>query len=126
MKLRPPQILNNQIRKEQVKMTPQLFLILLAGFSALSSLVMEGIKKSFLNNKNVSYNIVALIIALVIGISGTIIYYQLNAIVLDTNNVLYAILMGLASGLVSMVGYDKVKQTLDELKKYSVKDDVND
>ena len=107
-------------------MTPQLFLILLAGFSALSSLVMEGIKKSFLNNKNVSYNIVALIIALVIGISGTFIYYQLNDIVLDTNNVLYAILMGLASGLVSMVGYDKVKQTLDELKKYSVKDDVND
>ena len=107
-------------------MTPQLFLILLAGFSALSSLVMEGIKKSFLNNKNVSYNIVALIIALVIGISGTFIYYQLNAIVLDTNNVLYAILMGLASGLVSMVGYDKVKQTLDELKKYSVKEDAND
>lgn len=107
-------------------MTPQLFLILLAGFSALSSLVMEGIKKSFLSSKNVSYNVIALIIALIIGISGTFIYYQLNNILIDTNNILYAILMGLASGLVSMVGYDKVKQTLDELKKYSVKEDAND
>lgn len=107
-------------------MTPQLFLILLACFSALSSLVMEGIKKSFLSDKNVSYNVIALIIALIIGISGTFIYYQLNTISIDTNNILYAILMGLASGLVSMVGYDKVKQTLDELKKYSVKEDAND
>lgn len=107
-------------------MTPQLFLILLAGFSALSSLVMEGIKKSFLSSKDVSYNVIALIIALIIGTSGTFIYYQLNNILIDTNNILYAILMGLASGLVSMVGYDKVKQTLDELKKYSVKEDAND
>lgn len=107
-------------------MTPQLFLILLAGFSALSSLVMEGIKKSFLSSKNVSYSVIALIIALIIGTSGTFIYYQLNNIIIDTNNILYAILMGLASGLVSMVGYDKVKQTLDELKKYSVKEDAND
>ena len=107
-------------------MTPQLFLILLAGFSALSSLVMEGIKKSFLSSKNVSYNVIELIIALIIGTSGTFIYYQLNNILIDTNNILYAILMGLASGLVSMVGYDKVKQTLDELKKYSVKEDAND
>ena len=107
-------------------MTPQLFLILLAGFSALSSLVMEGIKKSFLSSKNISYNVIALIIALIIGTSGTFIYYQLNNILIDTNNILYAILMGLASGLVSMVGYDKVKQTLDELKKYSVKEDAND
>lgn len=126
MRVRPPQILNNLVRKEQVKMTPQLFLILLAGFSALSSLVMEGIKKSFLSSKNVSYNVIALIIALIIGTSGTFIYYQLNNIIIDTNNILYAILMGLASGLVSMVGYDKVKQTLDELKKYSVKEDAND
>lgn len=126
MRVRPPQILNNLVRKEQVKMTPQLFLILLAGFSALSSLVMEGIKKSFLSSKNVSYNVIALIIALIIGTSGTFIYYQLNNILIDTNNILYAILMGLASGLVSMVGYDKVKQTLDELKKYSVKEDAND
>lgn len=107
-------------------MTPQLFLILLAGFSALSSLVMEGIKKSFLSSKNVSYNVIALIIALIIGTSGTFIYYQLNNILINTNNILYAILMGLASGIVSMVGYDKVKQTLDELKKYSVKEDAND
>lgn len=126
MKVRPPRILNNLVRKEQVKMTPQLFLILLAGFSALSSLVMEGIKKSFLSSKNVSYNVIALIIALIIGTSGTFIYYQLNNILIDTNNILYAILMGLASGIVSMVGYDKVKQTLDELKKYSVKEDAND
>lgn len=91
------------------------FLILLSAFSVLSSLVTEGIKKIASDKANLSYNIVALIVALVIGGIGCGIYYQLNAIPFNTNNVIYMILMGLASGLVSMVGFDKVKQAIEQI-----------
>ena len=40
------------------------------------------------------------------------IYYQLTSLPFTLNNIIYAILMGLASGLCSMLGYDKVKQTI--------------
>ena len=91
------------------------FLILLSAFSVLSSLVTEGIKKIASDKTNLSYNIVALIVALVIGGIGCGIYYQLNAIPFNTNNVIYMILMGLASGLTATVGYDKVKQSILQL-----------
>ena len=91
------------------------FLILLSAFSVLSGLVTEGIKKIASDKANLSYNIVALIVALVIGGIGCGIYYQLNAIPFNTNNVIYMILMGLASGLVSMVGFDKVKQAIEQI-----------
>ena len=86
-----------------------MFLTLLFAFSVLTSLVMEFVKK-FINDKE--NNIVTVVIAVVIGGVGTLIYYQLTAIPFTLNNIIYAILMGLASGLCSMLGYDKVKQTI--------------
>ena len=62
-----------------------------------------------------SYNIIALVVALVIGGVGSAVYYQLNAIPFDVNNVIYMILMGLASGLCSMVSYDKLKQCIEQI-----------
>lgn len=96
-------------------MTTTMFLMLLSAFSVLSSLVTEGIKKLFSDKTNLSYNIVALVVALVIGGGGTAVYYQLNEIVFSVNNIIYAVLMGIASGLVSMVGFDKVKQSITQL-----------
>ena len=96
-------------------MNTTMFLILLSAFSVLSSLVTEGIKKAFSDKANLSYNIVALVVALVIGSGGTAIYYQLNEIMFSVNNIIYAVLMGLASGLVSMVGFDKVKQAIAQI-----------
>ena len=93
-------------------MNTTMFLILLSAFSVLSSLVTEGIKNIASDKVNLSYNIVALITALIIGGGGTAVYYQLNTIPFTMNNVIYAILMGMASGLVSMVGFDKVKQAI--------------
>lgn len=91
------------------------FLMLLSTFSVLSGLVTEGVKKLINDKINLSCNIVALIIALVIGSVGCGIFYQLNTIPFNTNNVIYMILMGLASGLVSMVGFDKVKQAIEQI-----------
>ena len=96
-------------------MTTTMFLILLSAFSVLSSLVTEGIKNVATDKVNLSYNIVAFITALIVGGGGTAVYYQLNAVPFTVNNVIYAVLMGLASGLVSMVGFDKVKQAIVQI-----------
>ena len=96
-------------------MTTTTFLMLLSAFSVLSGLVTEGIKKLISDKANMSYNIIALVVALVIGGAGSAVYYQLNAIPFDVNNVIYMILMGLASGLCSMVGFDKIKQAVEQI-----------
>lgn len=96
-------------------MNVTVFLILLSTFSAVSSLVTEGIKNIAADKTNLSYNIIALIAALIIGGGGTAVYYQLNAVPFTVNNIIHMVLMGLASGLVSMVGFDKVKQTVEQV-----------
>lgn len=96
-------------------MNTTVFLILLSAFSVISGLFTEGIKNLAEDKVNLSCNIVALVTALIVGGSGTAVYYQLNAIPFSTNNIIYMILMGLASGLASMVGFDKVKQTIRQL-----------
>ena len=96
-------------------MTTTTFLMLLSAFSVLSGLVTEGIKKLISDKANMSYNIIALIVSLIVGGVGCAIYYQLNTIPFDINNVIYMILMGLASGLCSMVGYDKLKQCIEQI-----------
>ena len=88
------------------------FLMLLFAFSVISSLFTECVKKLINDKANFSYNLIALCIALIVGVVGTGIYYQLNNIIFNTNNVIYMILLGLSSGLCSMLGYDKVKQTI--------------
>ena len=85
------------------------FLILLSAFSVISSLVTEGINKA-----DLSCNLVTLVTALIVGGCGTAVYYRLNAIPFTANNVIYMVLMGLASGLTAMVGFDKVKQAIEQ------------
>ena len=96
-------------------MTTTTFLMLLSSFSVLSGLVTEGIKKLISDKANMSYNIIALVVALVIGGAGSAVYYQLNAIPFNLNNIIYLVLMGLASGFCSMVGFDKIKQAVEQI-----------
>ena len=91
-------------------MSVQMFLALLLGFSTLSSLITEAIKKLFSTNGNIT----AFIVSILIGLIGTLIYYQLGNIDFTLNNVIYAILMGLASSLTSQVGYDKIKEAIQK------------
>ncbi len=90
------------------------FLILLSAFSVISSLVTEGIKNIAAHKENLSYNLITLVTALIVGGCGTAVYYQLNAIPFTTNNIIYMLLMGFASGLTAMVGFDKVKQAIEQ------------
>lgn len=96
-------------------MTVIMFLMLLSAFSVLTSLIVEGIKKLASDKANLSYNLIALITALIVGGVGTGIYYQLNGIPFTTNNIIYMVLMGLASGLCAEVGFDKVRQMVEQL-----------
>ena len=98
-------------------MNISLFITLLTAFSTVTSVVVEGIKELF-NKKSVVYssNILVFIIACIVGISGTGVYYVLDSIEFTTINIVCMILMGVATSIGSMVGYDKVIQTINQLK----------
>lgn len=97
-------------------MSMEVFLLLLGLFAVLTSLVTEGVKTKFLVDiDSVYYNLVALVVSIVIGVVGTLVYYVLNYITIDFRLVIFAILMGLASGLVSMTSYDRVHDVLKML-----------
>lgn len=97
-------------------MTITTFLVLLAGLAAVSSIVTQGIKK-FLDGQAVKYsaNIIVLIVAIIVGCAGTAIFYVNAGIPFNALNSVYLALMGLANWLTAMLGYDKVKQAVEQL-----------
>lgn len=98
-------------------MTATIFLTLLAGCATLTSLVTEGIKKIMGDKWNgVSANLIACIVGLVVGTGATAVYYLLGGVVFTTINIVYMVLMGGASALVAMVGYDKVVQMIGQFR----------
>lgn len=94
-------------------MTIQIFLILLTMFATITSLCTEGVKE-FLNSLKVKYasNIVVLAVSILVGGTGTAIYYVLAGLSFSTVNIICIPLMILANWIGSMVGYDKVKQAI--------------
>ena len=92
------------------------FLFLLSAFSVITGLIVEAVKKYISDKENRNYNTIALIVALVVGLIGTFIYYEFNGIPITMTNIIFAILMGFASALAAMVGYDKVKSVIEQLK----------
>ena len=100
-------------------MTMTLFIALftvLAG--AVATLITEAVKQWYANaGKPYSANAIALVVSVVSGGLGTAVYYVLNGIPWTVNNIICLLLMIVAIWLVSMVGYDKVKQLLDQIGK---------
>lgn len=94
-------------------MTIQLFMFLFTIGSLISSLITEAIKKAYMN---VSSNIIALIDAVVVGVIGTVFAYILMGIAFNLSNVICIILMAVCIWIGSMVGFDKVKQTINQIK----------
>lgn len=90
-----------------------MILLLLACFSTLTGLIVEAIKKVSKIEKG-NYELVSLIIALVVGSLGTALYYIYNNIPFTAVNDVTIGLMGFASGLISQVGYDKVKDLINK------------
>ena len=94
------------------------FLFLLSAFSAITALTVEAIKKFIVDVENRSYNIIALVVALIVGVVGTLLYYLLTNTPLTMINLIFAVLMGFASALVAMMGYDRVMQTIEQFKRH--------
>ena len=93
-------------------MTIQLFMFLFTIGSLVSSLMTEAIKKSF---EQVSTNVIALADSILIGLIGTVFAYILIGIPFTLANVVCIILMTVCIWIGSMIGYDKVKQTLEQI-----------
>ena len=98
-------------------MTVETMPALLMAFAAITSVVVEGVKK-FLDEMKVKYasNIVVLIVALVIGCGGTAIYYVNCQIPFNALTSVYLAIMGIGNWLAAMLGYDKVKQAITQVK----------
>lgn len=95
-------------------MTIEIFLFLFTIGSLISSLLTEAIKKMDLN---LSINIIALIDAVVVGFLGTIAFYLIIGIVWTPTNIVCIFLMTFCIWIGSMIGYDKVMQTIAQLKR---------
>ena len=98
-------------------MTFEIFLGLLVAFSTLTSLFVEALKMQLASSK-VGYasNILALIASVLVGGVGTIFFYLCNDIAFTAMNIIVIFLMTCANWLVSMVGYDKVVQAINQMK----------
>lgn len=94
-------------------MTMTLFMFLLSFGASVTSLFTEALKKVF---ENVPSNVIALVSAVVVGIGGTSAVYVILEIPFDIKNIVCIILMTFCIWLGAMVSYDKLKQTLDQLK----------
>lgn len=95
-------------------MTIEIFLFLFTIGSLISALLTEAIKKLDLN---LSINIIALIDAVIVGLLGTIAFYIIMGIVWSPANIVCIFLMALCIWIGSMIGYDKVMQTIAQLKR---------
>lgn len=98
-------------------MTINVFLMLLTAFSILTSLFTEAEKK-LLESLKISYasNVLVLISSVVVGGLGMAAFFIFNNIDFTTTNTICIFLMMASNWLVAMVGYDKVKQAITQLK----------
>lgn len=95
-------------------MTIELFMFLFTIGSAAASLLTQALKKTALN---ISSNIIALYSALAVGCMGTVIAYILMGITFDVKNIACIVLMTVCIWVGCMVGYDKVLQTIEQIKR---------
>lgn len=98
-------------------MNTNTFIMLFAIYSIATGLVVEAIKK-LLDEANRKYasNLLAFIVAIVIGTAGTLVYYQLYGIAFDSKQYYLCSATRDLSGVGAMVGFDKVKQFIGQIK----------
>lgn len=99
-------------------MTLELFICYFIILCSISGLLTQAIKKAFENaKKNPSANLIALIDGIVVGGIGTSAIYVWLGIAFTLSNILAIVAMIFGITIGSMIGYDKVIQTIEQLKK---------
>lgn len=98
-------------------MTVTVLLIILTICATITSILTEAVKK-FLDGSNINYasNILVLIIAIIVGCGATALYYVNANVPFNALNSVYLALMGVVNWVGAMVGYDKVKQAIEQIK----------
>lgn len=101
-------------------MSITLFITILTIGGMVTALLTEAIKKMYANmKKDYSANIIALINAIVVGCGGTAVVYMLMNIPWTVNNIICMVLMTVAVWIASMLGFDKVLQTVNQIANMS-------
>ena len=104
-------------------MTVTLFITLFIIGSIACGLITEAIKKTCENaEKEYSTNVIALIDAVVVGGIGTSVAYVLMGIPWTVNNIICLVLMIVVVWLGATLGFDKVKQTLEQIANVTPKE----
>lgn len=97
-------------------MSITLFITILTIGGMITALLTEAIKKMYANmKKEYSANIIALVNAIVVGCGGTAVVYMLMNIPWTVNNTICMVLMTVAVWIASMLGFDKVLQTVNQI-----------
>ncbi len=90
------------------------FLVLLAVCSVVTSLTTEAEKKFF---EDFPKNVLALLTGIVVGVVVVMVYFFIRELTYTTTDVVYMILLAVSSGFGAMLGYDKVIQTIKQIKE---------
>ena len=87
---------------------------ILMACSLMTALVVEAIKQMVEVKKP---NILAAVVSVVVGIAIPCMYIIMNSLPFDTTAILYIVSIVVLSWLCAMLGFDKVVQTLNQLKR---------
>lgn len=99
-------------------MTVTMFISILTIGAMVTGLLTEAIKKAYANaGKEYSSNLIALVDAIVVGGGGTAVAYMLLNIPWTINNIICLVLMIIAVWIGAMIGFDKIKQLVEQIGK---------
>ena len=82
--------------------------------SVFTGLIVEAIKK-MTTAEGRQTNLIAAVVSVIVGISFGVGYILLNKLAFDTQNIISIILLVVCSWIVSMVGFDKFRQTIEQI-----------
>lgn len=99
-------------------------MILLVVCSAMTTLITEGIKRLMPEDKEYSKNVLAAIVSVVVGIGVGSGYLILNQISFTAATAVYGITLIVLSWLTATVGYDKVVQTVKQIRSDEQKAEI--
>lgn len=101
-------------------MNVTVFLVLFAALTIITPLITEAIKKVF-SGKNLAYNIVVLIVSTISAIVASAFYFVATKTAFAAVDVFYVVFLIGANWLGSMLGYDKIKQAIEQIITKEVK-----
>ena len=82
--------------------------------SVFTGLIVEAIKK-MTTAEGRQTNLIAAVVSFIVGVSFGVGYIWLNKLPFDTQNIISIILLVVCSWIVSMVGFDKFRQTIEQI-----------